>query len=202
MTTSSCIPVATCGDPHHAPRPRCRPLLQHRYIHCRLCVSWMSSTVLSSVVLVFFLFIAFSCQPPVEVHLQFWMCNPSHAAFETQIICSDPVKLVLGEKYHLFQEESHTAPEMRKSGPFFVIRLSFTSRTKNSVCLLFDSSKGFLQVRVAWDFSLTDFPPASRVFLVFSPASPPPTLPFSLLFNIIHNTTWALWFPRPAWKKK
>ena len=36
---------------------------------------------------------------------------------------------------------------MRNSGPFLVIRLSFTSRTKNSVCLLFDFSKGFLQTR-------------------------------------------------------
>ncbi len=51
---------------------------------------------------------------------------------------------------------------MRNSGPFFVIRLSFTSRTKNSVYLLFDFSKGFLQVRVAWDFSLTDFSPACQ----------------------------------------
>jgi hypothetical protein len=31
---------------------------------------------------------------------------------------------------------------MRNSGPFFVIRLSFTSRTKNSVCLLPDFSRG------------------------------------------------------------
>jgi hypothetical protein len=37
MTTSSCIPSATCRDPPHAPRPRCCPLsLQHHHIHCRL----------------------------------------------------------------------------------------------------------------------------------------------------------------------
>ncbi len=69
---------------------------------------------------------------------------------------------------------------MRNSGPFFVICLSFTLRTKNSVCLLFDFSKGFLQVIVTWGFSLTDFPPTSGVVLVFSPASPPPTLSFPL----------------------
>ncbi len=38
--------------------------------------SWMSTVVLSSDVLTFFSFIAFSCQPPVYVQLQFCLCNP------------------------------------------------------------------------------------------------------------------------------
>jgi hypothetical protein len=59
-----------------------------------------------------------------------------------------PVKLVIGSQVSSFWRGKSPHP-MRNSGPFFVIRLSFTSRTKNSVCLLFDFSKGFLQAR-AW----------------------------------------------------
>ena len=59
-----------------------------------------------------------------------------------------PVKLVIGSQVSSFSRGKSRHP-MRNSGPFFVIRLSFTSRTKNSVCLLFDFSKGFLQAR-AW----------------------------------------------------
>jgi hypothetical protein len=63
--------------------------------------------------------------------------------------------------------------------PFFVIRLPLTSRTKYCV-LLFDFSKTFLLVRVAWDFSLTDCPPTCWVALAFLPAATSPTVPVAL----------------------
>ncbi len=57
-----------------------------------------------------------------------------------------PVKLVIGYQVSSFSRGKSRHP-MRNSGPFFVSRLSFTSRTENSDCLLFDFSKGFLQAR-------------------------------------------------------
>jgi len=43
--------------------------------------------------------------------------------------------------------------------------------------------RSYLQVRLVWDFSLTDFPPSSGVVLAFFSASPPPTLSFPRLLN-------------------
>jgi hypothetical protein len=56
--------------------------------------------------------------------------------------------------------------------------------TDEKFCLLtFWFLEGFLQVRAAWDFSLTDFPPASGVVLALFPDSPPSTIPFPLLLQ-------------------
>jgi hypothetical protein len=52
-----------------------------------------------------------------------------------------PVKLVIGSQVSSFSRGKSHHP-VRNSGPFFVIRLSFTSRTKNSVWLLFGFPKG------------------------------------------------------------
>jgi hypothetical protein len=61
----------------------------------------------------------------------------------------------------------------------FVIHL-----TDEKFCLLtFWFLEGFLQVCGTWDFSLTDFPPASGVVLAPFPASTPPTIPFPLLIQ-------------------
>jgi hypothetical protein len=88
-----------------------------------------------------------------------------------------PVKLVIDSQVSSFSRGKSRHP-MRNSGPFFVIRLSFTSRTKNSVCLLFDFSKGFLQARRGLRLLNHRFPTRIRGRLGFFPASPPPTLPF------------------------
>ncbi len=61
-----------------------------------------------------------------------------------------------------------------------VIRLSFTSRTENSVCLLFDFSKGFLQAR-AWPETTQSqishpHPGSSWSFCLFQPLSPADSL--------------------------
>ena len=87
-----------------------------------------------------------------------------------------PVKLVIGSQVSSFSRGKSRHP-MRNSGPFFVIRLSFTSRTKNSVCLLFDFSKGFLQARRGLRLLNHRFPTRIRdrlgLFSCFTPSHTP-----------------------------
>ncbi len=126
----------------------------------------------------------------VSVCMSGWVCvSVCHSSFSlsswVQGVCLNPHHVNQG----VFQKstpqvtlyESHTAEESLRrpiwnSTPFFVIRLSLTSRTKYCV-LLFDFSKTFLLVHVTWDFSLTDYPPVWWVTLVFLPPAPSPTVP-------------------------
>jgi hypothetical protein len=65
---------------------------------------------------------------------------------------------------------------MRNSGPFFVIRLSFTSRTKNSVCYFLISTN--LQVRCGLRLLTHRFPTRIQGHLGLFSCFSPSTLPF------------------------
>ncbi len=93
---------------------------------------------------------------------------------------------------------------MRNSGPFFVIRLSFTLLSDDEkFCLLtFWFLKGVPAGQgVVWDYSITDFPPASGVVLAFFSASTPPTLPFPGR-NLAHMEKYHFLGALPRLKKK
>ena len=51
--------------------------------------------------------------------------------------------------------------------PLFPVSLTFTTRTKYSVCWLHDFSKGFLLVLVVWDLSLKDLQLIPSTFVKF-----------------------------------
>ncbi len=87
-------------DPPHPPHPRCHPLLEYRHIHC-------PSTVVV-----------------VVAESNSW------CFWNSQIICSDLVKLVIGSHWvSSFSEESHST------------RWGTQDHSSSSVCLSFDGRK-------------------------------------------------------------
>ena len=103
------------------------------------------------------------------------------------IMCSGKLVIDSHVSYSILGKSHHP---IRKSTPFFDVRLSSTTSTKYSWWVHF--SKRFLLVRVVWDFLLTDFPPACRVALDFLPVSPYPTLPFARFVVFPGITTFSV----------
>jgi hypothetical protein len=68
-----------------------------------------------------------------------------------------PVKLVIGSQVSSFSRGKSRHP-MRNSGPFFGLRLSFTSRRKILSAYFLISQRGSCRPGVACDYSITDLP--------------------------------------------
>ncbi len=115
--------------------------------HANLNVRIRALQVLSCCVWAFFSFRVFL------LSITDWSCSDvlilyssSQFLWNSSIMCSEPGKLVIDSHVSSLSRAKSRHP-IWNSTPFFVIRLSLTSRTKYCV-LLFDFSKTFLLVRV------------------------------------------------------